>query len=150
MFLCRKRTWMFLILSLLFMSKLLWVWVDKYYFIVFDDLPCNHSHPLLTVKEKLIFPQLAKFNPKAISKDFGKLRDLDQTTTNVTVKFRSVLTKEEKLMSLFVFQKFINLCEAYKIEFFIYGGTLLGKKIKFNLLSFNFLFNVEYLCSQIF
>lgn len=122
----RKQTVTIFIFVLLFLSTIVWFYIQYYVFVTFDDRPCKRSDFLLPVKDRLIFPQVANFNPKKISKDFGDWSGLYQFRSNITETFVDVLSPEEKLMSLFVLQKFINICEANNIEYFITAGTLLG------------------------
>lgn len=122
----RRWTCLAFIFLFLFITYIVWLYVENHVYIRFEDPPCKSLPSLPTVKERLVFPQLANFDPKAISKEFGKLRDLQKFTKNISIKFRPSLTEEEKMMFLFIFQKFINLCEIHNIEFFINAGTLLG------------------------
>lgn len=52
---------------------------------------------------------------------------LNVSNFNISKAFLPAMTDQEKLVSLYVFQHFINGCNQNNITFFIQGGTLLGK-----------------------
>lgn len=86
------------------------------------------------VRDILIFPALRNFRVKEnVSPDFGRfpleakdLVKIHNFTDRLLFPFMPSMTRQEKLVSLFVFQKFINICSHYNITFFIQGGSLLG------------------------
>ncbi|CAE1149409.1 licD [Acanthosepion pharaonis] len=86
------------------------------------------------VHNALIFPALQNFSIRDnIGPHFGQFplqaKELLKTnnfTDRQLFAFMPAMTQPEKLVSLFVFQKFINICSQDNITFFIQGGTLLG------------------------
>ena len=90
------------------------------------------------IQDLLIFPALQNFSVKEnIGPYFGKfplqpkdLLKVHNFTNRLLFAFMPAMTEQEKLVSLFVFQKFINICSQDNITFFIQGGTLLGRPFK--------------------
>ncbi|GFO04937.1 lipopolysaccharide cholinephosphotransferase licd [Plakobranchus ocellatus] len=58
---------------------------------------------------------------------FANNSDLDALGIDTRLlAFQPRMTKEEKEVVLFVFEKFIHACIKHNVTFFLYGGTLLG------------------------
>lgn len=46
--------------------------------------------------------------------------------SSLLTAFQPVMSRDERLLQLFVFQMFVRACAEHKLTFFLYGGTLLG------------------------
>lgn len=48
------------------------------------------------------------------------------TEADLHMAFQPIISHDERLLMLFIFQTFIHLCEANDLMYFLYGGSLLG------------------------
>ena len=85
----------------------------------------NHRPPE-TVFQPLLEGQTIKLNRSSIGKQMPISFEGPSEKFSLSATFRQTLSKSDKILSLYVFQKFVDVCETNKINFFMKGRTLIG------------------------
>lgn len=85
----------------------------------------NHRAPE-TVFQPLVEGQTLKLNRSIIGKQIPVSFAGPSEKFSITATFRPTMTESDKILFLYVFQKFVDVCKTHKISFFMKGRTLIG------------------------
>ncbi|KAL8620718.1 hypothetical protein ACOMHN_067281 [Nucella lapillus] len=67
-------------------------------------------------------------NPKNSSSERARSRDDRRPVAgnNLLMAFQPLINRDERLLTLYIFQRFVRVCRLYNLTYFLYGGALLG------------------------
>ena len=85
----------------------------------------RHPPQNVTSGQSFAKPRLEEYSQKGIGIAHQNVAE-PVTLTDLHMAFQPIISHDERLLMLFVFQTFIRTCEVNNLTYFLYGGTLLG------------------------